>query len=103
MRESTFTLVYWGLIPSFPTKGELVHGPSKHYLAGNDHISHPSAKVLAAPLPGLIAKKWAAKLVFGRFLFTNMGMLKVQTNHRLYKSVARRLLIVHFLIFFVMS
>ncbi len=24
MRESTFTLVYWGFIPSFPTKGQLV-------------------------------------------------------------------------------
>ena len=23
MRESTFTLVYWGFIPSFPTKGQL--------------------------------------------------------------------------------
>ena len=22
MRESTFTLVYWGFIPSFPTKGQ---------------------------------------------------------------------------------
>ena len=24
MRESTFTLVYWGFTPSFPTKGQLV-------------------------------------------------------------------------------
>ena len=24
MRESTFTLVYWGFIPSFPTKSQLV-------------------------------------------------------------------------------
>ncbi len=24
MRESTFTVVYWGFIPSFPTKGQLV-------------------------------------------------------------------------------
>ncbi len=26
MRESTFTLVYWGFIPSFPTKGQLGKG-----------------------------------------------------------------------------
>ena len=32
MRESTFTLVYWGFIPSFPTKGQLVtRGLPKHY------------------------------------------------------------------------
>ena len=30
MRESTFTLVYWGFIPSFPTKGQLDNGDIYH-------------------------------------------------------------------------
>ena len=40
MRESTFTLVYWGFILSFPTKGQLV------FLQTNATCFFPETKIL---------------------------------------------------------